>query len=400
MGDNELDRETLSKIGQYITNQEFDKIALDDIKKIEAKIGGKRKVTSIITSNIKPALVIITVFEFVIYSFLLGSSPSTSTVIISFGFLAFFNIFGIGFVLFSISEYGNFRKEHTIFSIFSPLFVMIASLLASSTFLKSQPSLNAEALGALFILALFYFMYTVVVFIIFNGIGDKLIGYLFSRFNTITFDKENTIVFKFDTDIKNDLVYKYIIYMLTKFFNLEFFDSNKSEKYKSIIFSSYDTDRNQANMYDKLIKYYLFMYIDIQNAVLTFAFFKKYFDRLLINDTAIEKNKLLEYYLPNICKNIKKVTIDNFEDINKNFQSFDNELFGKRRGTKMEKIGWLFNKYVIITFFLTVILLAMYSYSLFSSIAGWISLHETLASGIIGAIVVILVQFILRQKTR
>jgi hypothetical protein len=176
MGDNELDKEKLSKIGQYIVNREFDKIALDDIKKIEAEISGKRKVTSIIISNIKPVLVIITIIEFVIYAFLLSSS-SFYEVVFSFGFLAFFNIFIVGLVLFSISEYANFRKEHTIFSILSPLFVLATSYLVGSSFLKNQPILNAGLLGSLFILVIFYFMYTMIVFIVFNSTADKLTSY-------------------------------------------------------------------------------------------------------------------------------------------------------------------------------------------------------------------------------
>lgn len=394
MVNNGLDKETISKIGQHIANQEFDKISLEDIKKIENEIRGKRKIAGVILSNIKPALVIITMIEFFIFTTLVGDS--TNAVLIFYGFLPFFNNFFIGFVLFSISEFANFRKEHMAFSFISPIIVFFASF----AFKKSPQSLNSDAMAALVILSLVYLVYTMFVMIVFNSTADKLVGYLFSRLNTITFNKENAVVFKLDKDIKNGLIYKYITIMLAQFLNLGVFDSKKSEEYKSIIFSSYDLKSNEPPMYDKLIKYYLFMFVDIKNSTIAFSYFKKYFDRLIIDEPAIEENKLLYYYLPNICKYLKKTTLENFEDMNKSFNTFDNELFGKRRGSKMEKVGWLFNKYVIITFVITVILLAMYSYSLFSSTANWISSHETLASGIIGAIVVIFAQFILRQRTR
>ncbi|MFZ3384514.1 MAG: hypothetical protein WA144_11375, partial [Candidatus Methanoperedens sp.] len=217
----------------------------------------------------------------------------------------------------------------------------------------------------------------------------------------IAFNKDNTILFKLDTNIKPELK-KYLSIMLAQFFNLRFFDSKKSETNISELYSM--NNLNEAPMYKKLIRYYLFMDIDLKRETITFSFFKKYFDRLIINDGAIEKTKILEYFLLNICKNMRKETIENFDDLTKRFQDFDNELFGKQYGTKMKrtgifKIGWLFNKYILITLTLAAFLIVIYNYSLFSNIVSWMTLHETLASGIIGALVVIIVQFVIRQKT-
>ncbi len=187
--------------------------------------------------------------------------------------------------------------------------------------------------------------------------------------------------------------------MLAQFSNLGLFDSNKSEKYQSIIFSSHSIESNEPPMYNKLIRYYLFMYVDIENAIIAFANFKKYFDRLLIDESAIEENRLIEYYLPNICKGLKKATIENFDDMNKSFKAFDNELFGKRHGTITEKLKWLFDKYVLIALFIAIILII--SYRSFSNIANWVTSHETLANGIIviiGAIIGSLITVVLSRK--
>ncbi|KCZ72099.1 hypothetical protein ANME2D_01501 [Candidatus Methanoperedens nitroreducens] len=394
MIDNELDKDTLSKIGQYITNQEFDKISIDDYKKIGNKIGGKKKISAGIMANLRPALVIITIIEFLIFTLLVGDSPLEKSI--SFGFLTLFNSFGLGFVLFINSEFTSYRKEHIIFSLFSPTFVMISSMI----FQKGLFSLNVNAITSLFVLVFFYLFYNLLVFVVFNSVADKMIGYLFSRFNTIKFSEENTITFKLDADIKNNVMYEYILHMLNQFFNLNFYDREKSEKHKSIIFSSYDFEPIEPPMYNKLVRYYLFTHINVENATLTFGFFQKYFDRLLINDETIKKNILLRYCLSNVCKNIKEVKLDNFEEMNTVFRSFDNELFGKRRGSRIEKVEWLTNKYVLGTIFFTLMLLAMYYFSLFSSIYKWITSYQALASGIIGAIVVILVQFVLRQRPR
>ncbi len=396
MGNEELDDEKLSKIGHYIINHDFDKIPLDDFKKIEDKIRGKRNITSILTANIKPILFILLIIEILI-SIILSNSISIWFV----GILPFFNIFFIGFFLFSIYEYSNHRKEHTFFSIFSPLIVLIANLIFENglLFLNKDNRLLASIL--------IYFIYTILIFIVFNATADKLINYFFSRLNNVTFSQKNTNTFKLEGKINTKLIYKYIYLSLNQFFNMRFFDSKKSDNHKSLIFVSphLDIDIKEPPMYAYVIKYYLFIYIDTSKSIITFAYFKKYFDQLLIDDLAIKENGLLEYYLTNICKDLKKSTLDNFDGMNTCFQKYD-KLLGKRHSTKMDKIRWLFDKNVLTTLIIAIILLTMYSYSMFSGIVNWITLHETLSSaiigglvGFIGTVIVIFVQFILRKKT-
>ncbi|MFZ3383586.1 MAG: hypothetical protein WA144_06640, partial [Candidatus Methanoperedens sp.] len=171
MSDSELDKETIIEIGQHLINQEFEKIKIDDLKIIENKINSKKNIQDIIITNLKPLLIIVIVLEYLIYAFLIDNNSFNKLV--SFGILSFLNIFLIGILLFSFSEFGNYRKEHAVFSLFSPIFILIASFL----FPKGRlASLNQDALAVLLLSIFIYFIYTFYVYIIFNNIADKLIG--------------------------------------------------------------------------------------------------------------------------------------------------------------------------------------------------------------------------------
>lgn len=391
MGNEELDNETLSEIGHYIINKDFDKIALDDFKKIEEKIRGNRNIISILTANIKPILLILLIIEILITIIL---SNSISTLFI--GILPFFNIFFIGFFLFSIYEYSNHRKEHMFFSLFSPIVVMIATLIyQNGLFFLNKDTIRVS------IVIFVYFLYVTFIFMFFTATADKLINYFFSRLNNVAFNQKNTNTFKLEGEVNTKLIYNYIFSVLKQFFNLRFFDSEKSDNHESYIYEFPYSDTKEPPVYEKLIRYYLFIYIDTSKSIITFAYFKKYFDKLLIDDLAIKKNGFLEYYLNNICKELKKTTLDNFDDMNICFQKFD-KLLGKRHSTKMDKIKWLFDTKVLITLIIAIVLLTMYNYNVFSGISNWIILHETLSSAIIGGSIAVIgtviVQFLKSSK--
>ena len=386
----ELDKESISKIGELISNQEFEKINSEDWKKIGDKIRGKRNISNLLKEHIKPILVIFTVIEFLISLLISNDYP----IIVIYGSIPIINTFILGLVLFSISEFAFYRKEHILFSVFSPLFVMIARII----YQKGSTFLSPEVMQYVIVYALIYFLYSTIILIVFNLISDTLTGVLFSRHNEIKFNKENTIVLQYTTKSNNNVI-EYIISTLFNFYKLRSFDENDSEKCTSFIFSSDDFIFNEPPMYNRLIKYYLYMHHDKQNDKLTFAFFKKFFDRLIIDETAIENNILLKYYLLNICKNLKKSTLENFEEINSSFIKFNNVLFGKRLATKIKKIDWLFDKSILFTFVIAGVVIAIFSYG-FSRISNLITSHETLASGIIGAFVIVFLQFILQRKTR
>ena len=371
MVEGELDKERISKIGELISNQEFDKINPEDFKKIEKKIQGKRNTSNLIKENIKPFLVIITIIEFLILIVIPDKFH-----IIYFGLIPLVNSFIIGLFLFSISGYGHIKTEHKLFCLFPPVLILVLSFV----FDISTYSFNSSDYLDYILWALIYFVYAMFAFIFFISWADKLIGILLSRSNEIKFNKENTSVLHYTTNPNNEIM-PYIIYMLFNFFNIREFDENISEKVTSFVFTSNDFELNNPPIYNKLIRYYLFMYHDEQNAKLTFSFFKKYFDRLLIDDYAIENKNLLEYYLLNVCKDLEQSTLDDFEEINQSFINFDNELIGKRLTTNIKKIDWLFDKYVIIVSVAAIFLIIIY-YD-WSNIMNFVTSHEQMVAAVI-----------------